>query len=71
MGYVHYGINKHLYIRIQDLKNIKNVNECRDGMPKCSKQGRNDGIVKVNIQSLIPASFSHHCSIKRCRDWTL
>ena len=42
----------------QDL-NIKNVKECRDGMPKSCKQGRDDIIVKVNLQSLIPALFSH------------
>ena len=45
---------------IQDLKSIKNVKGCRDGMPKSiCKQGRDDIIVKVNLQSLIPASFSH------------
>ena len=43
---------------IQDLKNVKRY---RDGMPKVCKQGRNDIIiVKVNLQSLIPASFSHY-----------
>ena len=40
------------------LKNIKIVKGCRDGMPKACKQGRDDIIVKVNLQSLIPASFS-------------
>ena len=43
---------------LQDLKNIKNVKGCRDGMPKACKQGRDDIIVKLNLQSLIPASFS-------------
>ena len=43
----------------QDLQNIKNVKGCRDGMPKVCKQGRDDIIVKVSLQSLIPASFSH------------
>ena len=47
----------------QDLKNIKNVKGCRDGMPKSMQTGyRNDIIVKVNLQSLIPASFSHQFS---------
>ena len=49
----------YIFIYIQDLKNIKNVKGCRDGMPKVCKQGRNDIIVKVSLQSLIPASFSH------------
>ena len=45
---------------IQDLKNIKNVKGCRDGMPKSiCKQGKNDITVEVNLQSLIPTSFSH------------
>ena len=39
------------------LKNIKNVKRSRDGMPKACKQGRDDIIVKVHLQSLIPASF--------------
>ena len=44
----------------QDLKNIKNVKGCRDmACQKVCKQGRDDIIVKVNLQSLIPASFSH------------
>ena len=47
-------------IFIQDLKNIKNVKGCI-GMAcqKVCKQGRDDIVVKVNLQSLIPASFSH------------
>ena len=43
-------------VQKQDLKNIKNVKGCRDGMPK-SKQGRDDIIVKVNLQSPITTSF--------------
>ena len=43
---------------IVDFKNIKNVKGCRDGMVK-SMQGRDDIIVTVNLQSFIPASFSH------------
>ena len=41
----------------QDL-NIKNVKDCRDGMPK-SMQTRytDDIIVKVNLKSPIPTSF--------------
>ena len=41
---------------------------------KVCKQGRDDIIVKVNLQSLIPASFSHQfaaVNVKRCRDWAL
>ena len=41
----------------QDLKNIKNVKDI--GIWQVCKQGRDDIIVKVNLQSLIPASFSH------------
>ena len=41
-------------VQKQDLKNIKNVKRCRDGMPKVCKQGRDDIIVKVNLQSPIP-----------------
>ena len=37
-------------------KNIKDVKGCRK---KVCKQGRNDIIVKVNVQSLIPALFPH------------
>ena len=44
-------------VQKQDLKNIKNVKGCRDGMPKVCKQGRDDIIVKVNLQSPIPTSF--------------
>ena len=41
----------------QDLKNIKNVGmACQ----KVCKQGRDDIIVKVNLQSLIPALFLHY-----------
>ena len=41
---------------IKDLKNIKKVGmACQ----KVCKQGRDDIIVKVNLQSLIPALFSH------------
>ena len=40
--------------------NIKNVRGCRDGMPKSMQaRYRDDILVKVNIQSLIPALFSH------------
>ena len=54
----------------QDLKSIKNVNV---GMAcqKVCKQGRDDIIVKVNLQSPIPTSFSHYCNVKRCRDRAL
>ena len=57
-----------MYIYIQDLKNIKNVKRSRDGMPKSIQtrytestqtRYRDDIIVKANLQSLIPASFSH------------
>ena len=44
-------------VQKQDLKNIKNVKRCRDGMPKACKQGRDDIIVKVSLQSPIPTSF--------------
>ena len=44
-------------VQKQDLKNFKNVKRCRNGMPKVCKQGMDDIIVKVNLQSLIPASF--------------
>ena len=40
----------------QDLKNIKNVGMACE---KVCKQGRDDIIVKVSLQSLIPALFSH------------
>ena len=46
----HTGLTSKKYIK-HDLKNIKNVKVC--------KQGGDDKIVKVNLQSLIPASFSH------------
>ena len=39
------------------LKNIKNVKRCRDSMLKICKQGRDDIIVKANLQSPIPTSF--------------
>ena len=42
-------------VQKQDLKNIKNVKGCRDG--RHAKQGRDDIIVKVNLQSPIPTSF--------------
>ena len=44
----------------KDLKNIKNVKGCI-GMAcqKVCKQGRDELIVKVNLQTLIPTSFSH------------
>ena len=41
----------------QDLKNIKNVKGCRDGMPKSMQTRWDDIIVKVNLQSPIPTSF--------------
>ena len=44
-------------VQKQDLKNIKNVKGCRDGMPKSIQTGRDDIIVKVNLQSPIPTSF--------------
>ena len=45
-------------VRKQDLKNIKNVKRCRDmACQKVCKQGRDDVIVKVNLQSPIPTSF--------------
>ena len=42
----------------QDL-NIKNVKGVGMACQKVCKQGRDDIIVKVNLQSLIPALFSH------------
>ena len=40
--------------KVQDIKNIKNVGmACQ----KVCKQGRDDIIVKVNLQSPIPTSF--------------
>ena len=39
--------------------NIKIVNDVGMACQNVYKQGRDDIIVKVNIQSLIPASFSH------------
>ena len=48
--YLHYSSS------IQDLKHIKDVGmACQ----KVCKQGMDGMIVKVNLQSLIPASFSH------------
>ena len=41
-------------VQKQDQKNVK---RCRDGRPKVRKQGRDGIIVKVNLQSPIPASF--------------
>ena len=43
----------------QDLKNIKNVKkDVGMACQKVCKRGRDD-IVKVNLQTLIPRSFSH------------
>ena len=44
-------------VQKQDLKNIKNLNGCKDGMPKSMQASRDDIIVKVNLQSSIPTSF--------------
>ena len=46
-------------VYLQDLKNIKNVKGCSDGMVchKICKEGRDDIIVKVNLQSPNPTSF--------------
>ena len=44
----------------QDLKNLKNVKGCRDGIQKVCKQGRDDIIVKINLQSPVPTSFLHY-----------
>ena len=48
--------NHALTLIIQDLKNIKDV---RMACQKVCKQGRDDTLVKVNLQSLIPTLFSH------------
>ena len=53
------GVSAPVAILINKDLNIKNVKGCRDGMPKLWKQGRDGIIVKVNLQSLLPASFSH------------
>ena len=46
-------------IYIQDLKNIRYAKDVGMACQKVCKQGRDDIIVKVNLQSLIPTSFSH------------
>ena len=46
-----------VYIYLQDLKNIKNVKGVGKACQKVCKQGRDDIIVKVNLQSPIPTSF--------------
>ena len=53
-----YGIHMyHIYIR--DLKTLKMLKDVGMACQKACKQGKDDIIVKVNLQSLIPASFSH------------
>ena len=49
-------------VQKQDLKNIKNLKGCRDGIPKSiCKQGRDAGIVKIQkwmkIVSKKPSTF--------------
>ena len=44
-------------VQKQDLKNIKNVKDVGMACQKVCKQGRDDVIVKVNLQSPIPTSF--------------
>ena len=44
-------------VQKQDLKNIKNVKDVGMECQKVCKQGRNDIIVKVSLQSPIPTSF--------------
>ena len=41
------------------LKTLKMYKDVGMACQKVCKQGRDDIIVKVNLQSLIPASFSH------------
>ena len=44
-------------VQKQDLKNIQNVKDVGMACQKVCKQGRDDVIVKVNLQSPIPTSF--------------
>ena len=46
-------------IYIQDLKTLKMQKDVGMACQKVCKQGRDDIIVKVNLQCLILASFSH------------
>ena len=59
VGFVVTDPNIHSYNNIiQDLKK-KMLNDVGMAYQKVCKQGRDEIIVKVNLQSLIPASFSH------------
>ena len=50
-------------VQKQDLKKHYNVKDEGMACQKVCKQGRDDIIVKVSLQSLIPASFSHRFHI--------
>ena len=55
---MHYRVAVMYYLR-ENKQTKKNKQLFRDGMPKSMQQDK-DGIkVKVNVQSPIPASFSH------------
>ena len=49
-----------LLVVLLHTKDLKNIKRCRDDMPKSMQtRYKNDIILKVNLQSLIPESFSH------------
>ena len=64
---------KFILLRLRSKINVKKVQKQDLNLKRCSKQGRDD-IMKVNVQSLIPASFFIlvcNFTVKRCRDRAL